>query len=81
MDERSPEEIATAVRDAVDALNVLLREAAGRGLNVELEAHRVDVIDVRQKAARLLLHGIFQRVEPTPRPSQSPPPPKKRGHN
>jgi hypothetical protein len=79
-EERTPEQIATEIRDAVDALNRLLREAAGLGFNVDLEAERVDVIEVNQKAAHVHLHGVYQLVAPTPRPVEAPPR-VKRGHN
>lgn len=78
-DERPPESVATEIRDAVDALNSLLRDAATRGFSVELEAQRVDVIESKQKATRVHLGGVFLRVEPTPRPV-TPPPTKRRGH-
>jgi hypothetical protein len=79
-DERTPEEFATSIRDAIDDLNRLLRAAAGLGLNVELEAKRVDVMEVTQKASHIHLHGVYCRVEPTPRPVEIPPP-RKRGHH
>lgn len=78
-DERTPEQIATDIRDTVTALNRLLKEAAGRSLKVDLEAHRVHHMDVKEEGATIVVLGVYQRIEPTPLPVE--PPPRKRGHH
>lgn len=81
-DERPPEQIATDIRDAVDALNRLVREAEGDGLAVELEVQRVNTMDAARQGVHVHLSGVYRRVEPTPRPATAPPPPRgRRGHD
>lgn len=78
-DERTPEQIATEIRDMVLALNRLLKEAAERSLKVDLEAHRVHHMDVKEEGANVVLLGVYRRIEPTPLPVD--PLPRKRGHH
>ena len=71
---RSPEQIATDIRDAVDELNRLLREAAEHGCRVEVEVTKVPLLDhVALDATNVRLAGVFKRVEPEPRPAEVPP--------
>ncbi|HEX8556728.1 MAG TPA: hypothetical protein VF668_01425 [Pyrinomonadaceae bacterium] len=76
---RTPEQVATEIRDAVEALNALLRGAAAAGYNVELEARRVEMMDVKERAAHVHLHGVYRRVEPEPKPRPEPPPKRQHG--
>lgn len=79
-DERTHEAVATEIRDAADALNKLLLEAAARGLKVELEVQAFTPTDATVPAPRLTLRGVFSKVEPTPRPPVAPPVSGRRKH-
>lgn len=81
-EERTPEQIATDIRDAVDALNRLLREAGESDFKVEVEVTSVGIPeDVSRQQTFVALRGVYQRVTATPRPAAPPPPTRKRGHN
>lgn len=80
-DDRTPEQIATDIRDAVEALNRRLHEAGEHGCKVEVEVKKVPLTDrVTGDATQVLLVGVFKRVEPEPKPVAAPPA-RKRGHN
>lgn len=73
-DERTPEQIATDIRDAVEALNLRLREAGEKNFKVELEVTTVGVPEtVSRQQAFVHLRGVYQRVEPEPEPAEVPP--------
>lgn len=77
MSDQTPEEIATELRDCIAELNAKIRAAAEMHLLVVLEKREVKVIDAGEVPS-LNLIGVYQKIEPTPRPT--PTLPQKRGH-
>jgi hypothetical protein len=80
-EERTPEQIATEIGDAIDALNLLLREAGKRDLKVELEVTTFGIPDeITRTQTFLSLRGVYLRVAASVRPAPGPPR-GKRGHD
>ncbi|HEV2862867.1 MAG TPA: hypothetical protein VGX48_17760 [Pyrinomonadaceae bacterium] len=81
MDEgRTPEVIATELRDAAAALNHLMMEAAQHGCKVEVEVKHVGVPDHISAEATHVRLTVYQLVAPTPQPVEAPTPARgKRG--
>lgn len=80
MDERTPEQFATEIRDAIDELNLLLRDAGACDLKVEIEVNCLGIPDeITRMQTFLSLRGVYLLVSPTPRPAP-PPSGRKRGH-
>lgn len=80
-EERTPEQFATMIRDAIDALNLLLGEAGKCDLKVEVEVTSRGIPDeITRQQTYLTLRGVYLRVSPTPRPAP-PPQRSRRGHH
>jgi hypothetical protein len=78
---RTPEQIATEIRDAIDELNSLLTRAGLADLKVEIEVKCLGIPDeITRMQTFLSLRGVYLLVSPTPRPAP-PSPGRKRGHN
>jgi hypothetical protein len=75
-DPKTPEQVATELRDQVDQLNALLREAGAMKLTVEVESRQMEIDSLT--FTTVTIKGVYLKVEPSPRPL--PPLPQKHGH-
>jgi hypothetical protein len=74
-DPKTPEQVATELRDSVDQLNALLKEAGVMKLTVEVESRQMEIDSLT--FTTLTIKGVYLKVEPEPRPV---PPLPTKGH-